>query len=496
MKSKLLRTLLCLTFTLGIHMTAKALPTVGFFPKNFPRDPVDVNTAAEHTLLAQIIDTLVNHDQEGNLVSGVAKSWTISRDGKEIVFTVDPHKTFPTGKSVVANDVKYSIDRHRFSKGSQSKEYLTNIASIEAVDDHHVKMVLKKPQPSILKVLSRSHLGIVPAQWTFDAASDVPYLGTGDYQLVRNKDKEWILSHRNNEKAAAKNLVTQWKLVFSNDAVKALSTLEIPDYLPIVPELLENALRKDPRFATKKLVEYPRMNLAQTAAWWHPMGKHYLDNETKRVVMAAIRELGELRRTSLGLERTTGLIPKGVPGSLNDTVKIPLVDLKNQPHRKITVVSASREVTQLFDCKERTEIEKKYNITFVPQVILVGDYSKMSTLAPDVFIISWLGGFADPEGFLPVLTTALSVDLKSYLGPLAELYEGASTEGSWEKRAELFRKFNFAMIEQEKLIPLWKPKLATFLSEEFEEAKSIFLYMPEFSQVRKRGWSSFSKNPQ
>ncbi len=209
---------------------------VGYFPRCFPRDPVNINTVLEHTLVAQIIESLVNHDADGNVIPGVAQSWKISNDGKEITFNLNAEKQFPNGKNVTAEDVKYSIDRHRTSTVSQSREYLKNISQIVALSTESVVFTLRQPQVSVFKVLSRSHLGIVPFGWEFNNTLEEPIVGTGDYRIIKESGKWHLVFRKGRNSGSNSNKETKvntWEILFTDDFEKDIPTQLLADYIPI-----------------------------------------------------------------------------------------------------------------------------------------------------------------------------------------------------------------------------------------------------------------------
>jgi peptide/nickel transport system substrate-binding protein len=85
----------------------------------------------------------------------LAKSWTMSADGKDYVFALDPAATFSDGAPVTAKSVKYSFDRFLTLKKGNSW-MLTSVldpAGVTAVDDHSLKISLKQPFAAFLLVL-------------------------------------------------------------------------------------------------------------------------------------------------------------------------------------------------------------------------------------------------------------------------------------------------------------------------------------------------------
>jgi peptide/nickel transport system substrate-binding protein len=106
--------------------------------------------------LRNTYDSLVR--VEGNPpkpVPHLAASWTVSPDGLEYVFKLDPTAKFHDGSAVTADDVVYSFQRLiRLNKGNAWMiAGVVTAAGVTAVDAQTVKMMLAKPFAAFLQVL-------------------------------------------------------------------------------------------------------------------------------------------------------------------------------------------------------------------------------------------------------------------------------------------------------------------------------------------------------
>jgi ABC-type transport system substrate-binding protein len=104
----------------------------GYVPPTFPRDPAEVNQFAEHIVLGQILEPMVDTDKMGNVTPGLAESWTFEDKGLTIKFKIRKDRVFSNGKKLEAKDIKYTIDRV-IQKKSQSSNFLGSISSIEVL---------------------------------------------------------------------------------------------------------------------------------------------------------------------------------------------------------------------------------------------------------------------------------------------------------------------------------------------------------------------------
>ena len=119
-------------------------------------DPHVANGYSAAMLLRNTYDSLVR--VEGNPpkpVPHLAASWTISADGTEYVFRLDPAAKFQDGSPVNAEAVRYSFNRAlRIGKGnSWMISGILDKDSVSAADAATVRMKLKKPFTAFLQVL-------------------------------------------------------------------------------------------------------------------------------------------------------------------------------------------------------------------------------------------------------------------------------------------------------------------------------------------------------
>ncbi len=140
-------------------------------------DPHVANGYSAAMLLRNTYDSLVR--VEGNPpkpVSHLASSWTISQDGMEYVFKLDPGAKFHDGSPVTAEAVRYSFNRAlRLGKGnSWMISGILDQNSVSAPDPGTARIKLTKPFTAFLQVL--------PWIWVVNPALVEANLGSDDGQ--------------------------------------------------------------------------------------------------------------------------------------------------------------------------------------------------------------------------------------------------------------------------------------------------------------------------
>jgi len=127
----------------------------------------------------------------------LATSWEISADGKEITFHLRKGVKFHDGTDFNADAVVFSFSRqydpnhphHQYGKWSYWAYMFSDIKEVKKIDDYTVKLILKKPNVSILASLAHNKVSIVsPAnaeKYKEDAFKHPS--GTGPFKFV-----EWV----------------------------------------------------------------------------------------------------------------------------------------------------------------------------------------------------------------------------------------------------------------------------------------------------------------
>ena len=185
----------------------------------------------------------------------MAKSYTVSKDGKEYTFTLHPGIKFHDGKPCTAEDVKFSMDRILDPKtAAPYRMYYEGIESVQVVDPLKVKIKLKKYDSMFLFNMARGDAVIVPRQ-AVDKLKSQP-IGTGPFKLAEWKRGDSIVMVRNPD-YYLKGLPYLDKVVFKfiPDPSSQLAALKAGDVDVIAYDMApENvaALEKDARFKVLK----------------------------------------------------------------------------------------------------------------------------------------------------------------------------------------------------------------------------------------------------
>jgi peptide/nickel transport system substrate-binding protein len=233
-------------------------------PKNL--DPVKYTGTYESQIIQNVADTLVAYKMDlTEIVPSIAKSWTVSDDGKDYSFTLrddvyfHPGK-FQDGRQVVGDDIKYSLERsHELSAMNR----LDMIESVEVADDFNVIVHLPEPNSAFLTALTNSGNSIVPKEevegWGDEFGNHL--VGSGPFIMRDFKyDEEAVLVK--NEKYWAQEPyldgVTFKVITDINQMANALRTGEI-DFSEKLSGEAVKIIREDPNI---ELMETPGLHVS------------------------------------------------------------------------------------------------------------------------------------------------------------------------------------------------------------------------------------------
>lgn len=107
-------------------------------------DPHSQNEGPTNAMNGTIYESLVTRDASLALQPELAESWTAAPDGW--TFNLRKGVKFHGGEDFTAEDVAFSFAR-ALEEASDFKEQAKNVASVEVIDDHTVKLITEGPNP-------------------------------------------------------------------------------------------------------------------------------------------------------------------------------------------------------------------------------------------------------------------------------------------------------------------------------------------------------------
>src|SRR5690349_10322647 len=175
-------------------------------------DPAFAKNQSIMWAVHQLYNTLVEVDQNLNIVPSLAKSWEISDDRRTYtfhlrrdVFFQDDHVVANgKGRALTAKDIEYSfrriIDRRTASPGAwifNSK--VDSSEAFKAVDDSTFRVKRVRPYMPILGILSMQYCSIVPKEAVEKYGNDFRRhpVGTGPFHFVAWDEGQALILAKN-----------------------------------------------------------------------------------------------------------------------------------------------------------------------------------------------------------------------------------------------------------------------------------------------------------
>lgn len=163
-------------------------------------DPFQTAWTQSRTIVRNYVDSLVDQDPKtGEIKPWLAKSWTISDDGKTYTFTLKDGITFSDGSKFDADAVVDTFTENlatlKEKPGTVGGFYVQNLTGVSKVDDHTVKFELSAPNASFLQGLATPTLGIISrasAKLTPQQRCDGQAVGTGPFTIEKYDAKTGV----------------------------------------------------------------------------------------------------------------------------------------------------------------------------------------------------------------------------------------------------------------------------------------------------------------
>ncbi|MGL5050223.1 MAG: ABC transporter substrate-binding protein [Fusobacteriaceae bacterium] len=249
-------------------------------------DPYKYNEFPALLITEHVYNTLVNIDDEGNVVPELAESWEYTTP-TEIVFNLRKDVKFHNGNKFDGEDVAFSINRMKEQPGSSAM--VENIENVEILAPYKIKVNLKKSSAPFLANFSSALAGIMDKEYSEKNPEKIGThpMGTGPFIFDKWKDGEKFYLLKNPEyfKMVPKiDSLVFWVITETPNRLIALETGEGDIAQAISPLDVEKIKDKnDIRLETKvtATTDYMALNLNK---------KSFLDKNFRVAIESAINK--------------------------------------------------------------------------------------------------------------------------------------------------------------------------------------------------------------
>lgn len=468
-------------------------------------DPAFAKNQSIMWAVHQIYNTLVQIDNNMNLVPSLAKSWDESADNLTFTFHLrndvyfQDNDAFPGGKGrkMTANDVVYSFNRIMDKNTASSGAWIFNgrvdtTEPFRAIDDTTFQLKLLKPFHPIIGVMSMQYCSIIPHEVVEKYGKDFRRhpCGTGPFQLVAWEEEQAMILKKNpdyfekDSTGARLPYLDGIKITFLQN--KATEFLEFQqkrlDFInEIDPSFKDEVLTKGGELRKQwkdkiKLVKHTGLTIEYLG---------FLCDSSLDVVKNSVTKNFKIRqainyginkkklilyiRNSIGTPATSGFVPAGFPSFDSAKVKGYHYDVQKAlqllqeagypngnglPPLKLLTVPLYADVAS-YIANELLQIGIKINVEVIQKSLLLEQTAKSEAL---FFRGSWIADYPDAENFLSVFygKNPAPPNYTRYNNPkFNQLYESSLSEKNDSVRYSIYQQADQLMIKDAPVVPLW-----------------------------------------
>lgn len=468
-------------------------------------DPAFAKNQSIMWAVHQLYNTLVQTDDDLNIVPSLATSWDVSPDNLEFIFHLrsdvyfHDNNAFPNGKGrkMTAHDVVYSFERIMDKSTASSGAWIFNDRvdtkqPFTALDDTTFKLKLIRPFHPILGVMSMQYCSIVPREVVEKYGKDFRRnpCGTGPFQFVAWEEGQALIMKKNPHYFEKDS--TGFSLPYIDGIKVSFLDNKATEFLEFQQKRLEFINDIDPSFKDEVITKSGDLRKqweGKIVLVKHPyLTTEYLgilqDTNSLVVKNSPLRDVrirqainyGFNRkkmmmyiRNSIGTPAQSGFVPAGFPSFDSSEVKgyyfdpskaLALLKEAGYPNGKglspikLLTVPIYGDLAS-YIANELQQIGIKINVEIVQKSLLLEQTAKSEAL---FFRGSWIADYPDAENFLSVFygKNPAPPNYTRYQNPAFDkLYEQALSEKNDSARWKIYRQADQLMIKDAPVVPLW-----------------------------------------
>lgn len=467
-------------------------------------DPAFAKNQSNIWAVHQLYNTLVETNEQLEMIPSLARSWTISADRLTIDFLLrndvvfHDHSAFPSGKGrkMVAADVVYSFRRLMDPKTASPGSWIFNnrvdpATGFIAVNDSVFRLRLLRPFVQVLGVLSNVYCSVVPKEVVEQYGTEFRRnpCGTGPFRFFVWEEGQSLILKKNEtyfERDEQGN-----RLPYLNGIKVSFLDSKATEFLEFRQQRFDFINDIDPSFKDELLTKQGTLR----SEWKGKvvLNKHsYLNIEyfgilvdslnplvqasplRSKLIRQAInyaidrRKLMLYLRNSIGTPAESGFVPPGLPSFDSAVVKgysyqpekakellkeagWPWAD---QPVIKLLTIPVYADLGS-YIARQLEDIGLKVQVEAVQKSLLLTQTSKQQAL---FFRASWIADYPDAENYLSVFYSK-NPSPPNYTrfnnAAFDRMYEQSVMEPDDSIRYSLYQKMDQLVMNEAPVVPLW-----------------------------------------
>lgn len=468
-------------------------------------DPAFAKSQSIMWVVHQIYNTLVQTDNNLNLVPSLAKSWDISPDNLTFTFHLrndvyfQDNDAFPNGKGrkMTAQDVVYSFARILDKNTASSGAWIFNgrvdtVEPFKAIDDSTFQLKLLKPFHPILGVMSMQYCSIIPREVVEKYGKDFRRhpCGTGPFELVAWEEEQAMVLKKNPDYFEKDS--TGARLPYLDGIKITFLQNKATEFLEFQQKRLDFVNEIDPSFKdevlTKSgtlrkdwqgkiiLVKHPALTIEYLGFLCDSTLDIVKNSPLRDVKIRKAINYGFDRRkmmlyirNSIGIPAESGFIPAAFPSFDSSAVKgyhydpakaLQLLKEAGYPNGlglpplKLLTVPLYGDLAS-YIANELQQIGIKVNVEVIQKSLLLEQTAKSEAL---FFRGSWIADYPDAENFLSVFygKNPAPPNYTRYNNPkFDKLYEQSLSEKNDSARYKIYQQADQLVMNDAPVVPLW-----------------------------------------
>ena len=382
----------------------------------------------------QLFNGLVQLDNQLQIQPEIASSWSISEDGLTYTFSLRDDVFFHSSslfgekktRRVLASDFIYSFNRLTNPKvASPGSWVMQQVDFYEAIDEQTLKIQLKNPFPGFLGLLSMRYCAVVPKEVVEHYGNKFRShpIGTGPFYFKRWEENIKLVLRKN---------TTYFEKDLNDQPLPYLEAIAI-QFIPDIQSEFMLFLQGKLDFINSLDSSYKDELLTPTGGLQHLYKNSlkllkgpylnteyigiYLDNPNPAIQSAKIREalnIGFDRklmiaylRNNIGYPAKKGFIPKGLPGTSEETFSYDPVKARKLVKEYIEETQSIPKLTLTTDsnyldlCEYLQREMQKIGINIEVEVMPTATLRQAKSSGKlELFRASWIADYPDAENYL------------------------------------------------------------------------------------------------
>src|SRR5450432_664258 len=468
-------------------------------------DPAFAKNQSVMWAVHQIYNTLIETDDNLNMVPSLAKNWDVSADRKQYTFHLrtdvffHDNDAFSNGKGrkLTATDIAYSfnriIDKNTASSGAWIfNDRVDSVNGFKAINDSTFQLLLTRPFNPILGLLSMQYCSIVPKEVIEKYGKDFRNhpCGTGPFKMISWEEGQAMVLVKNEnyyEKDSVGNRLPYLdglKITFYDSRATEFLLFQQgeEDFInDIDPSFKDEVINKKGELKGEwknkiVLAKHPYLNIEYLGILVDSSNELVKNSPLRfKKIRQAInygfdrKKMILYLRNSIGIPAESGFIPAGFP--CFDTSKVKGYSYNPQKAKQLVKEAGFTELNTFpviklltipiyadfasFIAKELEATGIKIQVEVVQKSLLLEQTAKSQAL---FFRGSWIADYPDAENYLSVFygKNPAPPNYTRYKNPVYdELYEKAIAEKNDSVRYKLYRQMDRLIINDAPVVPLW-----------------------------------------